>query len=207
MSKQISTFFFSYLFSHTLNNLLIIYAISILIQSIHTRKIKRFAFAFLEKLFRIEYFFRFTIFFFFIIKLQIIFRKEILWKKKKIMGKFLFIFLSAKTFAGLNGTVTGWGATAESGAISQTLQEVTVPILSNADCRASKYPSQRITDNMLCAGYKEGSKDSCQVINNKFFFSVIVTINTSPLLTTYTNGNCYVFVHLHLLCVYHLIYT
>lgn len=122
-------------------------------------------------------------------------------------GKFLFIFLSAKTFAGLNGTVTGWGATAESGAISQTLQEVTVPILSNADCRASKYPSQRITDNMLCAGYKEGSKDSCQVINNKFFFSVIVTINTSPLLTTYTNGNCYVFVHLHLLCVYHLIYT
>lgn len=123
------------------------------------------------------------------------------------MGKFLFIFLSAKTFAGLNGTVTGWGATAESGAISQTLQEVTVPILSNADCRASKYPSQRITDNMLCAGYKEGSKDSCQVINNKFFFSVIVTINTSPLLTTYTNGNCYVFVHLHLLCVYHLIYT
>ncbi|XP_003693467.2 trypsin-1-like, partial [Apis florea] len=68
----------------------------------------------------------------------------------------------AKTFAGLNGTVTGWGATAESGAISQTLQEVTVPILSNADCRATKYPSQRITDNMLCAGYQEGSKDSCQ---------------------------------------------
>ncbi|XP_016908556.1 trypsin-1-like [Apis cerana] len=68
----------------------------------------------------------------------------------------------AKTFAGLNGTVTGWGATAESGAISQTLQEVTVPILSNAECRASKYPSQRITDNMLCAGYQEGSKDSCQ---------------------------------------------
>ena len=127
-------------------------------------------------------------------------------RKKKSWENF-YLFFSAKTFAGLNGTVTGWGATAESGAISQTLQEVTVPILSNADCRASKYPSQRITDNMLCAGYKEGSKDSCQVINNKFFFSVIVTINTSPLLTTYTNGNCYVFVHLHLLCVYHLIYT
>lgn len=104
------------------------------------------------------------------------------------------MFFSAKTFAGLNGTVTGWGATAESGAISQTLQEVTVPILSNAECRASKYPSQRITDNMLCAGYQEGSKDSCQVINNKFFLSVIVTINTSPLLTTRTNGNRYIFV-------------
>lgn len=181
---------------------------SILIQSIHTRKIKRFAFACPRETFSNRVFFSSLLsiyYFFFIIKSY--FEKKFFGKKKKITGKFLFIFLSAKTFAGLNGTVTGWGATAESGAISQTLQEVTVPILSNADCRASKYPSQRITDNMLCAGYKEGSKDSCQVINNKFFFSVIVTINTSPLLTTYTNGNCYVFVHLHLLCVYHLIYT
>lgn len=211
MSKQISTFFFSYLFSHTLNNLLIIYAISILIQSIHTRKIKRFAFACPRETFSNRVFFSIYYFFFFYHKItNHISKRNSLEREKKNMymtGKFLFIFLSAKTFAGLNGTVTGWGATAESGAISQTLQEVTVPILSNADCRASKYPSQRITDNMLCAGYKEGSKDSCQVINNKFFFSVIVTINTSPLLTTYTNGNCYVFVHLHLLCVYHLIYT
>ncbi|KAK1134525.1 hypothetical protein K0M31_007307 [Melipona bicolor] len=67
-----------------------------------------------------------------------------------------------KTFAGLNGTVTGWGAVQEAGAISQTLQEVTVPILTNAECRASGYPSRRITDNMLCAGYEEGKKDSCQ---------------------------------------------
>ncbi|XP_017881913.1 trypsin-1-like [Ceratina calcarata] len=68
----------------------------------------------------------------------------------------------AKTFAGMNGIVTGWGATAESGAISQTLQEVNVPILSNAECRTTKYPARRITDNMLCAGYEEGKKDSCQ---------------------------------------------
>ncbi|XP_033201531.1 trypsin-1-like [Bombus vosnesenskii] len=68
----------------------------------------------------------------------------------------------AKTFAGLNGTVTGWGALEEAGSISQTLQEVTVPILTNAECRATKYPARKITDNMLCAGYQEGSKDSCQ---------------------------------------------
>ncbi|CAK9821367.1 unnamed protein product [Anthophora retusa] len=68
----------------------------------------------------------------------------------------------AKTFAGLDGIVTGWGAIEESGSISQTLQEVTVPILTNAECRASKYPARKITDNMLCAGSKEGSKDSCQ---------------------------------------------
>ncbi|XP_076171823.1 trypsin-1 [Ptiloglossa arizonensis] len=68
----------------------------------------------------------------------------------------------AKTFAGLMGIVTGWGALSESGSISETLQEVSVPILTNTECRATKYPARRITDNMLCAGYKEGNKDSCQ---------------------------------------------
>lgn len=59
--------------------------------------------------------------------------------------------------------VTGWGATEEGGQTSVYLQEVTVPILSNAECRKSKYGATRITDNMLCAGLKAGSKDSCQV--------------------------------------------
>lgn len=51
----------------------------------------------------------------------------------------------------------------ESGDISVNLQEVTVPILSNAECRKTGYGQNRITENMLCAGYKEGKKDSCQV--------------------------------------------
>lgn len=68
-----------------------------------------------------------------------------------------------RTFAGETGIVTGWGAVKEGGSISHTLQEVFVPILSNAECRETKYPSRRITDNMLCAGYQEGGKDSCQV--------------------------------------------
>ncbi|XP_053996820.1 trypsin-1-like [Hylaeus anthracinus] len=68
----------------------------------------------------------------------------------------------AKTFAGQKGIVTGWGAVSESGSVSQTLQEVMVPILTNTECRATKYPARRITDNMLCAGYEEGMKDSCQ---------------------------------------------
>ncbi|XP_024945977.1 trypsin-1 [Cephus cinctus] len=67
-----------------------------------------------------------------------------------------------KTFAGDTGIVTGWGATEASGPISITLQEVSVPIMTNNDCRATKYPARKITDNMLCAGFKEGSKDSCQ---------------------------------------------
>ncbi|XP_058791263.1 trypsin-1-like [Phymastichus coffea] len=68
----------------------------------------------------------------------------------------------AKTFTGQMGIATGWGATEEGGPVSNHLREVSVPILSNAECRASKYPARKITDNMLCAGYKQGQKDSCQ---------------------------------------------
>lgn len=51
----------------------------------------------------------------------------------------------------------------EGGSISDTLQEVTVPIISNTACKKTGYGSSRITDNMLCAGIPEGGKDSCQV--------------------------------------------
>lgn len=67
------------------------------------------------------------------------------------------------TYAGKEGTVTGWGAIKESGSTSSTLQEVMVPIMTNAACRATKYPARKITENMMCAGYTEGGKDSCQV--------------------------------------------
>lgn len=72
-----------------------------------------------------------------------------------------------KTFAGKKGIVTGWGALEEGGSISPILQEVVVPILTNAECRATKYPSRKITDNMMCAGFKEGGKDSCQVSKSR----------------------------------------
>ncbi|XP_047114566.1 trypsin-1-like [Schistocerca piceifrons] len=62
--------------------------------------------------------------------------------------------------AGRTGTVVGWGRTAEDGALASVVQEAQVPILSLQQCRASRYPAGRITDNMLCAG--QGSKDSCQ---------------------------------------------
>jgi hypothetical protein len=36
--------------------------------------------------------------------------------------------------------------------------------MSNQDCRKNtKYNEKMISDNMLCAGYPEGMKDSCQV--------------------------------------------
>ncbi|CAB0034979.1 unnamed protein product [Trichogramma brassicae] len=78
-----------------------------------------------------------------------------------------------KTFTGMTGIATGWGATSAGGPVSNTLREVSVPILSNAECRASKYPARKITENMLCAGYKKGQKDSCQVfLTQKFILPI-----------------------------------
>uniref|UniRef100_A0A3Q4BWB0 Peptidase S1 domain-containing protein n=1 Tax=Mola mola TaxID=94237 RepID=A0A3Q4BWB0_MOLML len=64
--------------------------------------------------------------------------------------------------AGTNSYITGWG-TVGSGVplpLPQTLQEVSVPIVSNRVCNRAYLGS--ITNNMLCAGLNEGGKDSCQ---------------------------------------------
>lgn len=73
------------------------------------------------------------------------------------------VIVSEKSFSGHTGIVTGWGVKKAGGATSAVLQEVMVPIMSNKDCRNSAYGSSRITDNMMCAGYSDGKKDSCQV--------------------------------------------
>lgn len=68
-----------------------------------------------------------------------------------------------ESFAGQTAVVTGWGALSEGGPISDTLQEVEVPVLSQEECRETNYGADKITDNMICAGYVEqGGKDSCQ---------------------------------------------
>jgi hypothetical protein len=72
----------------------------------------------------------------------------------------------------MEGVVTGWGVTVQYGAPSNVLNEVTVPILSNKECRTTPYGNKKITDNMMCAGFPEGKKDSCQV---SIFFG-----NSSP---------------------------
>lgn len=61
---------------------------------------------------------------------------------------------------GLLATVIGWGTTSSGGSAADVLQEVQVPIVSNATCIES-YGST-ITANMVCAGFAEGGKDSCQ---------------------------------------------
>nr|XP_055191026.1 anionic trypsin [Nyctereutes procyonoides] len=57
--------------------------------------------------------------------------------------------------------ISGWGNTLSSGTnYPELLQCLDAPILTQAQCEAS-YPGQ-ITENMICAGFLEGGKDSCQ---------------------------------------------
>lgn len=56
-------------------------------------------------------------------------------------------------------TVMGWGTT-EEGDLSDVLMEVDVPLVTFDTCMEA-YPND-LTDSMICAGYKEGGKDSCQ---------------------------------------------
>ncbi len=61
---------------------------------------------------------------------------------------------------GDSSTIIGWGHLQEGGSSSDKLQQVSVPIVSNAKC-GNSYPGQ-ISKNMLCAGRPEGGQDSCQ---------------------------------------------
>ncbi|XP_077296223.1 CLIP and Tryp_SPc domain-containing lethal (2) k05911 isoform X2 [Arctopsyche grandis] len=65
------------------------------------------------------------------------------------------------TYAGKTATVIGWGSLRESGPQPAVLQKVSIPIWTNAECRA-KYGAAApggIVDHMLCAGMD--NKDSC----------------------------------------------
>ena len=68
--------------------------------------------------------------------------------------------------AGTMCTVTGWGALSEGGSLGDTLQKVDVPIVSDEDCRAA-YGEADVADSMVCAGFDQGGKDSCQVMPKK----------------------------------------
>lgn len=49
--------------------------------------------------------------------------------------------------------------------------EVEVPIRGNRECNCN-YGIGDITENMVCAGFRSGGKDSCQVI----FFGRLATL-------------------------------
>jgi len=68
------------------------------------------------------------------------------------------INLGSQLFEGKHATVTGWGTTSFQGDSSNTLLEVTLPIITNTDC--AKLYGFRIQDHQICT-YEE-DKDACQ---------------------------------------------
>ncbi|KAG5674711.1 hypothetical protein PVAND_004663 [Polypedilum vanderplanki] len=68
---------------------------------------------------------------------------------------------SSGLFNGQIGTVVGWGSLREMGAQPSILQEVSLPIWRNEECRAKYGPAAPggIISSMICAG--QAAKDSC----------------------------------------------
>ena len=62
---------------------------------------------------------------------------------------------------------SGWGTLLENGRKSPKLFEVLLKVFSNPSCNdyhsSSKSEPMQVTDNMLCAGYHEGGRDTCSV--------------------------------------------
>ncbi|XP_055539438.1 trypsin II-P29-like isoform X2 [Wyeomyia smithii] len=76
------------------------------------------------------------------------------------------------SYQGKEAMVIGWGVTAN-GTLSDVLQELMVPILSNQECKRSGYFRFQITSRMLCAGFLEGGKDSCQILLEYTFSRIL----------------------------------
>ena len=63
------------------------------------------------------------------------------------------------TYAGTSATVSGWGTVQSGGNLNTHLHEVGVTVFGDGNCGAM---DAYMTEDMLCAGLKEGGKDVCQ---------------------------------------------
>ncbi|XP_058792483.1 trypsin-3-like [Phymastichus coffea] len=67
-----------------------------------------------------------------------------------------------KQYGGRTAVAIGWGRIGSSEPVSEDLRKVDLPIMSDEECLQADYRKNRITDNMFCAGYFEGGRDSCK---------------------------------------------
>ncbi len=78
--------------------------------------------------------------------------------KKRVSGVCL---ATSQPLAGTNVTVSGWGTLKSGGSQPKKLMHVTVPVVGHSQCN-NWYGGQIDEPSMICAGLKEGGKDSCQ---------------------------------------------
>lgn len=63
---------------------------------------------------------------------------------------------------GITSTVYGWGYLREGSGVTNDLNKVEVPLVSNATANTPEAYDGEVDDSMIAAGYAAGGKDSCQ---------------------------------------------
>lgn len=66
-------------------------------------------------------------------------------------------------YDGVMSLVVGWGRVGEAEPTSTVLRSLVVPIWSQEQCLQSEYGENRLTNNMICAGFHDGQRDACKV--------------------------------------------
>ena len=59
------------------------------------------------------------------------------------------------------------------GGSPDVLQQVMVPTINRNTCNEADWYDGEITENMVCAGYEEGGKDSCQVLGESVMMTFV----------------------------------
>jgi hypothetical protein len=73
-----------------------------------------------------------------------------------------------RTFARKKASIAGWGLQSlEAKGTPTTLQKVNVTVFSPKDCKGLY--AHRVNRRMMCAGYREGGRDSCSVSRSTQF--------------------------------------
>ena len=84
-------------------------------------------------------------------------------KKTDQVGTVCLPDANAAIAPGTKCMATGWGYTEHNGKhLPELLQEVEVPVVSNAHCNRPAAYDKKLPKHTFCAGYDEGGSDSCQ---------------------------------------------
>jgi len=78
-------------------------------------------------------------------------KEKIVWSEHPHIRPICLPEDDSQTYDGFSAIVTGWGTTASGGSLSSKLREVTVQVVSNAQCKNAGYSASSITDQMMCA--------------------------------------------------------